>query len=227
VLWGTAAVAAEPAPQKLGRVTILSGHKVAFARFRSTGRERVGEPLGCRVQHEFRIDENVTLADAGRLSVEMGGHRYEFGPGHGLWQYRSDHPRYDFREGEPLLVHATGGEVPAFDAVVQAPGRVWLSGLTDEMTRDHDWRLTWAGGSTGLVNLTFFHPYRHEELSCNFPARDHAAVVPMALLQKLGPGKLFLHATVTTQQLFHVRDWLLQVIGYRGARSDVSEIELR
>jgi hypothetical protein len=227
VLFSTAAVAAEPPPQKFGQVTILSGARIAFARFHSTGKESVNLPMGCRVQHEWHIDGPVTRADAGHLSLEMGGHRYEFGPGTGDWQYRADHPKYNFHEGEPLLVHATGGEVPAFDAVVQAPGGVRLSGLSDTMTRDHDWKITWTGGSTGIVNLMFYGAGRHDQLSCNFPARDHGGVVPSALLQKLDPGQIFVNAVVANHQLFHLHDWVLRVIGMGFVRSEVPEIELR
>lgn len=211
VLWGTAAVAAEPAPQKFGRVVVLSGVPFGHANFHSTGATVLDERLGCYEKRHGGTFGRVTEADAGEVSLEMDGHRYDYHRDKN-WGYMLDHDRRAFREGEPLHFRASGGDVPAFDATIRAPVQVALDGLDAEMARDHDWSLEWSGGSTGLVLLSFYMKSGDPQLSCLFHATDRRATIPASLLRKLPAGKLRLRTSVMSRQTFHLRGWVLAVV---------------
>lgn len=178
------------------------------------------------------INTSYPVASAGELEVSGQG------TGHPLQQepsglYEGVAERLWSSAGTPLLITASGADVPAFAVEVEAPSVIPVTspGHTphDPITWDQRSHLPieWIPGTHGIVRLAIYdteYALQRPALYCSFPATWGRAVVPSAALLALEVGGPYMLRIVGMQEKrVAVDDWEISVmaVAYNDTRQGV------
>lgn len=94
--------------------------------------------------------------------------------------------------GEPIMIAAAGGDVPAFATTLSAPAQTTLTAPAapasgaPTVSRQADLPLAWMGDGYGTVDVELIGPGAQTvDIHCRYAPSAHAGVVPAALLAML------------------------------------------
>jgi hypothetical protein len=160
-------------------------------------------------------------ASAGAVTISGGKQPIALSPADKAPIYpRHQADTLPWKGGEVLEVKATGGEVPAFSAKVNAPGYVKVLepsppppevGSRRAIARDQDLRFRWAAAAVGDIVLVFGGATNDawRELTCRFPGPAGEGIVPAAALKELPHGTGIHHGFATQTPKVQAGDWNL------------------
>lgn len=136
------------------------------------------------------------MPTAGAISISAG-HKVTLASNkHGLYAPKIGDKEF-FGTSNTVAIHAKGGDVPAFDKVLNMPPRITLStpawpaeGTSFALNRANGIDLAWTGGGTGHVVTTIMTKTdsKSVEVACRFDAVKGHATIPATALAKLVSG---------------------------------------